>query len=517
MALARRPGATTPARPSSRSSSRRPRAGAVAASTSLSTSRWCFSAARGRGRTAKTGTTRTDGRARSVRNASWDGFETEDEGAETAIGDPSTRERRTLGYAGALALNLLLGTLFCWSIYLVPLELSLGTGRAVLSSVFSIGTIGTVSAMSFAGPWVYAKFAPSRVAALAAALAACGLWVASSAVPLGATWPLFLGYGVMFGFASGLGYGLSVQMSPYAPLSAGLATGLVTSARAFGAFVFAPVVKEAVFTGGAQYALSLLGNIIALSSIPIVYFFKASKLTMPLAKMRDKENVTLEQMERDIKLRPLVRLLWMCMATGLFSGLMVMSHGATLLSTRGLSAELLVIGGVSIVSVMTSVGRILGGWLCDRVSPKRVLVFTPLLAVGPLIWAAMDSTSVIAGELALSAAALVYGMFASTIPVEVRRVAGDGDFARTYGRIFTAWGLSGLTAPYVAGYFYDLFGDYSFALRIAAVLSCVSAALASALESPRTAERERLLDEASRVSAAAKRGERFIDCTDIDT
>ncbi|OUS47876.1 MFS family transporter: oxalate/formate [Ostreococcus tauri] len=321
----------------------------------------------------------------------------------------------------------------------------------------------------------------------------------------------------MFGFASGLGYGLSVQMSPYAPLSAGLATGLVTSARAFGAFVFAPVVKEAVFTGGAQYALSLLGNIIALSSIPIVFFFKASKLTMPLAKMRDKENVTLEQMERDIKLRPLVRLLWMCMATGLFSGLMVMSHGATLLSTRGLSAEMLVIGGVSIVSVMTSIGRILGGWLCDRVPPKRVLVFTPLLAVGPLIWAATDSTSVIAGELALSAAALVYGMFASTIPVEVRRVAGDGDFARTYGRIFTAWGLSGLTAPYVAGYFYDLFGDYSFALRIAAVLSCVSAALASALESPRTAERERLLDEASRVSAAAKRGERFIDCTDIDT
>jgi hypothetical protein len=33
------------------------------------------------------------------------------------------------------------------------------------------------------------------------------------------------------------------------------------------------------------------------------------------------------------------------------------------------------------------------------------------------------------------------------------------------------------------------------------------------LESPRTAERERVDDETSRAQAAAKRGERFIDCT----
>jgi len=410
-------------------------------------------------------------------------------------------------------LNLGLGTLFCWSIYLVPLEQGLGVGRAVLSSVFSLCTVATVSAMSFAGPWVYATYSASRVAAFAAAFAGCGLWTAALAVPLRAVWPLFLGYGVMFGFASGLGYGLSVQMSPYAPLSAGLATGLVTSARAFGAFLFAPMVKAMVFSGGPQYALNTLGNYIAFSAVPIFLLFRACGLAAPLAKMRDKDNVMLDEMERDIKLAPLIRVLWVCMATGLFSGLMVMSHGATLLSSRGLSAQTLIIGGVSIVSFTTSAGRIFGGWLCDRVSPKRVLVLTPLLAVGPLMWAAMDKTSILAGKLALAAAGVVYGMFASTIPVEVRRVAGAGDFARTYGRIFTAWGLSGLAAPYVAGLFYDSYGDYSFALYVAAALSCVSALVAQLLESPRTAERERVDDETSRAQAAAKRGERFIDCT----
>lgn len=276
---------------------------------------------------------------------------------------------------------------------------------------------------------------------------------------------------------------MSVQVAPYAPLSAGLATGLVTSARAAGAFVFAPLVKVAVFSSGPQYALSMLGNYMAAATIPIFALFNAAKLTMPLAKKRDKTSVTLAEMERDIKLRPLIRVLWLCMATGLFSGLMVMSHGATVLSSRGLSAQVL-IGGVSIVSAMTSAGRIFGGWICDRVAPKRVLVITPLLSVAPLIWASVDKSSILAGELALASAALVYGMFASTIPVEVRRVAGADDFARTYGRIFTAWGLSGLAAPYVAGLFYDAYGDYSFALNCAAVLSCVSACVAALLESP---------------------------------
>ena len=491
---------------------RRRRADATTTRATTATTAWEEKARKSATGRTRDGRRRAAGRARAIYNASWDGFDAGEDEAEDEAED-ATAARRWAGYAGALGLNLGLGTLFCWSIYLVPLEQGLGVGRAVLSSVFSLCTVATVSAMSFAGPWVYATYSASRVAAFAAAFAGCGLWTAALAVPLRAVWPLFLGYGVMFGFASGLGYGLSVQMSPYAPLSAGLATGLVTSARAFGAFLFAPMVKAMVFSGGPQYALNTLGNYIAFSAVPIFLLFRACGLAAPLAKMRDKDNVMLDEMERDIKLAPLIRVLWVCMATGLFSGLMVMSHGATLLSSRGLSAQTLIIGGVSIVSFTTSAGRIFGGWLCDRVSPKRVLVLTPLLAVGPLMWAAMDKTSILAGKLALAAAGVVYGMFASTIPVEVRRVAGAGDFARTYGRIFTAWGLSGLAAPYVAGLFYDSYGDYSFALYVAAALSCVSALVAQLLESPRTAERERVDDETSRAQAAAKRGERFIDCT----
>ena len=63
----------------------------------------------------------------------------------------------------------------------------------MLSSVFSLSTIATVSAMSVAGPWVYATYGVSRVAAFAGAFAACGLWTASFAMQLRAVWPLYVG------------------------------------------------------------------------------------------------------------------------------------------------------------------------------------------------------------------------------------------------------------------------------------------------------------------------------------
>jgi hypothetical protein len=40
----------------------------------------------------------------------------------------------------------------------------------------------------------------------------------------------------------------------------------------------------------------------------------------------------------------------------------------------------------------------------------------------------------------LAAASLVYGVMATAVPVEVRRRTGPRDFARAYGKVYTAGG-----------------------------------------------------------------------------
>ena len=61
-----------------------------------------------------------------------------------------------------------------------------------------------------------------------------GVFVASFCSTQMSIIPLYIGFAGLFGIACGLGYGLSQQMSSFAPFGQGLGTGLVTSARAFG-------------------------------------------------------------------------------------------------------------------------------------------------------------------------------------------------------------------------------------------------------------------------------------------
>ena len=92
-------------------------------------------------------------------------------------------------------------------------------------------------------------------------------WV--SAIPYVSVIPLFVGYALLFGGASGVGYGLSVQISAMAPFGEGLSTGIITSARAAGAFVFAPVIRHLLDAGGVGHAMSTVGLLLLASSVPI--------------------------------------------------------------------------------------------------------------------------------------------------------------------------------------------------------------------------------------------------------
>ena len=148
--------------------------------------------------------------------------------------------REPFAFFGAILLNVLLGSLYCWSCYLVPLEQALGVGRGLLSGVFSLTTVCFTVAVAKIGPGLYSRLNPAVIGAGAAVVAGAGLLLASQALPYVSVVPLFFGYALLFGVAAGVGYGLSVQISAIAPFGEGLSTGLVTSAREIGAGVRSP-------------------------------------------------------------------------------------------------------------------------------------------------------------------------------------------------------------------------------------------------------------------------------------
>jgi OFA family oxalate/formate antiporter-like MFS transporter len=295
----------------------------------------------------------------------------------------------------------------------------------------------------------------------------------------------------LFGSAAGVGYGLSVQISTASAFGDGVSVGLVTSARAAGAFLFAPVVRHLLDVGGVGYAMRCMGFLLLSSAVPLFLMLNAGGLDTPMADpRRDKnEEISPEQQARDATLRPAMAVLWATLGLGVSSGLMVISHAAALLFSHGASIGVAT-AGVSIVSACTTLGRVAGGWACDRTwcGPARVLRLAPLIAAPALAWASASGTSVLAAQCALAAASLTYGAMGSAVPTEVRRRVGPGNFARAYGKVYTAWGLAGLGAPSAAGLLYDYQGNYVAALAAATGLCLASAAAAAALKPGRSHE-----------------------------
>lgn len=228
------------------------------------------------------------------------------------------------GYAffGAILLNMLLGTLYCWSCYLVPLEQALGVGRGLLSAVFSLATICFTAAVAKIGPACYSRLNPAVIGTGAALLGGSGMLVASQALAYVSVAPLFIGYALLFGVASGVGYGLSVQISAMAPFGEGLSTGLITSARAAGAFVFAPVIRSLLDAGGVGHAMYFMGGLLMASAVPLWLLLAHAGLDEPIANRRRDRSLELtpEEVERDRQLRPAMFTLWASLGLGVFAG-----------------------------------------------------------------------------------------------------------------------------------------------------------------------------------------------------
>ena len=111
---------------------------------------------------------------------------------------------------------------------------------------------------------------------------------------------------------------------------------------------------------------------------------------------------------------------------------------------------------------------------------RRLLVLLPLLSAATLtVLAAAPLPALAIGGLAV--VGFAYGAVIAVYPVATSVYVGQDLAAKAYGRVFLAWGLAGLLAPWTAGALFDARGDYSLALALAAGCGLLSALVATRL------------------------------------
>ena len=400
----------------------------------------------------------------------------------SAAAAPSNTPSATTVIGSCLSLSIVSGSFYAWSMLLPSLQAALGVARAPLSAVFSLATVCFTAGTSL-GALAVDKISPSKAILLIASVSAVGLLLAAAAATPGSPvcgLPLLaLGWAAGFGSMSGLSYSVNAKISTSNLFAGrnGVVTGLLVAGRAAAPVVATPLVLRGLKAGGAAAALRTLAAFV---------FFALLPAAVALRGLRDDAPPPPSEADADADAEPaaavpdaaatdwVVYLLWINLLLGSGPGLLCHGHAAPMLSMCGAGGGSLGALGVSGMAAGSVIGRMGGGVAIDIFSARRCMFWLPALCAPVVLGPLLAPSSVAATFAALVACGLSYGINAVALPVICSRVFGPQKFGAAYGKVFTAWGLGGIVAPWLAGRLYDATGGYRAALIVSSVCLATS-------------------------------------------
>ena len=374
----------------------------------------------------------------------------------------NSKLQTTLTISGCLLITFCMGSIHAFSTLIESIELQAGIGRMASSLIYSTGLVSVTIAVFF-GHHLYRHFSAFFLMLGATFLPVTGIILTSSETWLG--W--LLGYGVLFGLASGLGYGFSLHACTIvtAKKNRGLALGAITGSYALGAVTFSIAYPEllGVFTLTIAYTIAtiLLSSLIALGAI-LLFFSKVET------------RFELKQKAPTIQHISFVKL-WTTYCFGVFAGLMAIGHAVPIIKTYG-GSEVIASSSIILMSLGSGISGLIAGYIADKFGCKKPLaILAAASALSLFLLAAQNGTTL--SLILMICIATFYGAFIAIFPTLIASLVGKDDSARIYGKVFTAWGFAGLCAPFLAGWFYEQSQSYTLALLIAGGFALISTVL----------------------------------------
>jgi MFS transporter, OFA family, oxalate/formate antiporter len=378
---------------------------------------------------------------------------------------------------GGLSMNLALGTLYGWSVFVAPLEKQFGWKRADTSMVFTIAV--SVFALTFviAGR-IQDKYGPFYCSLIGGILVSLGFFLCSYTQSL--TY-LFVCFGVIGGLGNGFGYATPIPvMAKWFPDKRGLAVGLAVGGYGAGSAIFGPLSGLVLIPAfGLATTFQILGAIFLVMTMIGAFLLKnppagykpAGWSPAPASKSVAS---TREFSPAEVLGTGSFYLMWVAYALGCSAGLMVISQLVPFAKSVGIAAASLTIMTLVIGACGNTAGRILSSWMSDRLG--RINVLRTMIGISVL---AMPALYEAGGNVVLLYAAVFvvywcYGTQLSVNGVATSDFWGTKNAGVNYGMLFTAWGAAGIIGPRIGGLLYDKYHNYQAAFYTAAGLAAVA-------------------------------------------
>ncbi len=384
---------------------------------------------------------------------------------ETIFSMPAEKGRWILVALG-LVINLCLGTIYSWSVFVNPLtEYFAGSlGQQVTASEilmpFSVFLAFFAIAMPLTGRYID-TIGPRNVTIIGGVLTGLG-WLLASTVT--SVWMLYLVYGVIGGIGVGIAYGVPVAVAArWFPDRRGMAVGLAVLGFGFSAFITANLAGYLISATGVMTTFRILGVaflvLIILLALPLRFppaGWRPAGWTPPPPKAGE---ITCE-CDRGAMVRTSAFYgLWICFFIGCLAGLMAISIAKPVGTDLGVEAGLATVL-VGFFAVFNGGGRPVFGALTDRINPRNTtLISFALIAFASLLmWLApAEATYVLAFAILWGC----LGGWLALAPAATGSYFGTCDYPRCYGVVFLAYGAGAIAGPQLAGFIKTTTGSYA--------------------------------------------------------
>jgi OFA family oxalate/formate antiporter-like MFS transporter len=400
-------------------------------------------------------------------------------------------------------MNLALGCLYGWSVFVAPLEKEFHWKRADTSNVFIIAVVVFALTFIVAGR-LQDKIGPFKISLIGAVLVSLGFFFCSYADSLT---KFFIFFGVLGGLGNGFGYATPIPvMSKWFPDKRGLAVGLAVGGYGAGSAIFGPLAANYLIPNfGWRTTFQVLGGIFFVMTVfgafllknPPVGYRPTGWAPAPASKAAAS---TYDFTPGEVLRTPSFYLLWVGYALGCAAGLMVISQLVPFAKSVGIPSTTLAAFGLVVGAVGNASGRILSAWMSDhlgRINVLRLMIGISMVSM-PILY--LVGGNVVGLFVMLF---IVYWCYGTQLSVNAATAAdfwGTKNVGINYGMLFTAWGVAGLLGGRIGGWMFDAYHNYKYAFFTAAALAAV--ALVCELAAKRPALPESALAGRKAINAA---------------
>jgi OFA family oxalate/formate antiporter-like MFS transporter len=397
---------------------------------------------------------------------------------------------RWLILVAAVLVQLAIGAVYAWSVFAKAMqdEQAFGWSKAQSAVPFTV-VIGMIFVGSYIGGRIQDQKGPRIVALVGGVIYSIGVILASFA-NADSFWLLVVGYGILGGFGLGMVYIVPIAMlQKWFPDKPGLITGIAVAGFGFGAVITAPLGQQlidntpdlptkAFLPLGIGYLVAILAGASLFQNPPRGYLppgmataatGEAKAATGPAAASRD---FTQEEALRTPQWYLLTAILTLSVTAGI--SLIAVAAGSAV-DVAGYST-LAAASLVGILGLFNGAGRILWGWLSDKIG--KMPAFMGILGIQGVCLILIPH----AGNAALFAvlAALIYTCYGGgfgTMPSTAGKFFGVSNAGAIYGLMLIGWSLGGIIGPLLIA---SLIGEekaYTLGFTVVGVIALAGLAL----------------------------------------